>query len=45
MPLAYEVMDGNTFDRTALRGFLHKIEATYWQPFVFVMWAALESRV
>jgi hypothetical protein len=28
-PLAYEVMDGNTSDRTTLRGFLEKIEATY----------------
>lgn len=28
-PLAYEVMDGNTSDRTTLRGFLNKIEATY----------------
>lgn len=28
-PLAYEVMEGNTQDRTTLRGFLKKIEATY----------------
>lgn len=28
-PLAYEVMEGNTSDRTALRGFLTKIEAQY----------------
>jgi transposase len=28
-PLAYEVMDGNTSDRTTLRGFLNKIETTY----------------
>jgi transposase len=28
-PLAYEVMDGNTADRTTLRGFLNHIEATY----------------
>lgn len=28
-PLAYEVMDGNTSDRTTLRGFLDKIEASY----------------
>src|SRR5712692_4192978 len=28
-PLAYEVMQGNTSDRTTLRGFLEKIEATY----------------
>ncbi len=28
-PLAYEVMDGNTSDRTTLRGFLDKIERTY----------------
>lgn len=28
-PLAYEVMDGNTSDRTTLRGFLDKIENTY----------------
>ncbi len=28
-PLAYEVMEGNTSDRTTLRGFLEKIEATY----------------
>jgi len=29
LPLAYEVMDGNTSDRTTLRGFLDKIEAGY----------------
>jgi transposase len=28
-PLAYEVMEGNTSDRTTLRGFLAKIEAAY----------------
>ena len=28
-PLAYEVMDGNTSDRTTLRGFLEKIESSY----------------
>lgn len=28
-PLAYEVLAGNTSDRTTLRGFLEKIEATY----------------
>jgi transposase len=28
-PLAYEVMDGNTSDRTTLRGFLEKIETLY----------------
>jgi len=28
-PLAYEVMDGNTSDRTTLRGFLERIESTY----------------
>ena len=28
-PLAYEVMDGNTSDRTTLRGFLDKIETIY----------------
>jgi transposase len=28
-PLAYEVMDGNTSDRTTLHGFLEKIEKTY----------------
>jgi transposase len=28
-PLAYEVMDGNTSDKTTLRGFLEKIEFTY----------------
>ena len=28
-PLAYEVMDGNTSDRTTLQGFLQKIETTY----------------
>jgi DDE family transposase len=28
-PLAYEVMEGNTSDRTTLRGFLEKIETTY----------------
>jgi hypothetical protein len=30
-PLAYEVMEGNTSDRTTLRGFLGKIEAQYGQ--------------
>ncbi len=30
-PLAYEVMAGNTSDRTTLRGFLAKIEAQYGQ--------------
>lgn len=30
-PLAYEVMDGNTSDKTTLRGFLKKIEALYGQ--------------
>ncbi|MGC2419293.1 MAG: IS1634 family transposase [Candidatus Acidiferrales bacterium] len=29
LPLAYEVMDGNTSDRTTLRGFLDKIEVSY----------------
>jgi len=29
LPLAYEVMKGNTSDRTALPGFLKKIEETY----------------
>ena len=28
-PLAYEIMEGNTSDRTTLRGFLAKIEAQY----------------
>jgi transposase len=28
-PLAYEVMDGNTSDKTTLRGFLSKIETLY----------------
>lgn len=28
-PLAYEVMEGNTSDRTTLRGFLKKIETAY----------------
>jgi transposase len=28
-PLAYEAMDGNTADKTTLRGFLEKIESTY----------------
>jgi hypothetical protein len=28
-PLAYEVMNGNTADKTTLRGFLEKIESTY----------------
>ena len=28
-PLAYEVLAGNTSERTTRRGFLHKIEATY----------------
>jgi transposase len=30
-PLAYEVMDGNTSDKTTLRGFLKKIEDLYGQ--------------
>ena len=30
-PLAYEVMDGNTSDKTTLRGFLKKIEEVYGQ--------------
>jgi Transposase DDE domain len=30
-PLAYEVMNGNTSDRTTLRAFLDKIEASYGQ--------------
>ena len=30
-PLAYEVMKGNTSDRTTLRSFLQKMEATYGQ--------------
>jgi hypothetical protein len=30
-PLAYEVMDGNTSDKTTLRGFLSKIENLYGQ--------------
>lgn len=30
-PLAYEVMDGNTSDKTTLRGFLDKIENLYGQ--------------
>jgi transposase len=30
-PLAYEVMDGNTSDKTTLRGFLKKIEILYGQ--------------
>ena len=30
-PLAYEVMDGNTSDKTTLRGFLKKIEDIYGQ--------------
>jgi transposase len=30
-PLAYEVMDGNTSDKTTLRGFLAKIEEQYGQ--------------
>jgi Transposase DDE domain len=30
-PLAYEVMDGNTSDKTTLRGFLEKIESLYGQ--------------
>ena len=29
LPLAYEVMDGNTSDRTTLRSFLDKIESSY----------------
>jgi hypothetical protein len=31
VPLAYEVMDGNTSDKTTLRGFLDKIESLYGQ--------------
>jgi transposase len=30
-PLAYEVMEGNTSDKTTLRGFLGKIEELYGQ--------------
>jgi transposase len=29
LPLAYEVMDGNTSDKTTLRAFLTKIETQY----------------
>ena len=29
LPMAYEVMDGNTSDKTTLRGFLDKIEGMY----------------
>ena len=29
LPLAYEVMPGNTSDKTTLRGFLKKIESLY----------------
>jgi transposase len=29
LPIAYEVMDGNTSDKTTLRGFLDKIEGMY----------------
>ena len=29
LPLAYEVMPGNTSDKTTLRGFLQRIEAQY----------------
>jgi transposase len=29
LPLAYEVMDGNTSDKSTLRGFLDKIESMY----------------
>src|SRR5580698_2862894 len=29
LPIAYEVMDGNTSDKTTLRGFLDKIESMY----------------
>lgn len=29
LPLAYEVLDGNTSDRTTLRGFLERIETAY----------------
>jgi hypothetical protein len=31
-PLAYEVMDGNTSDKTTLKEFLAKIEKQYHQP-------------
>jgi transposase len=31
LPMAYEVMDGNTSDKTPLRGFLDKIEGLYGQ--------------
>ena len=31
LPLAYEVMDGNTSDKSTLRGFLDKIESRYGQ--------------
>jgi transposase len=29
LPLAYEVMDGNTSEKTTLKGFLEKIEKPY----------------
>jgi transposase len=29
LPLAYEVLPGNTSDETTLRGFLHRIERHY----------------
>jgi transposase len=29
LPIAYEVMDGNTSDKTTLRGFLDKVESMY----------------
>jgi transposase len=29
LPIAYEVMDGNTSDKTTLRGFLDKVESLY----------------
>jgi transposase len=38
--LAYEVLAGNTSDRTTLRGFLQKIEAQYGKANGFGSWTA-----
>src|SRR5437763_2292542 len=43
-PLAYEVMNGNTSDRTTLKGFLGKIESTYGKARrVWVMYRGIPS--
>jgi hypothetical protein len=43
-PLAYEVLAGNTSDKTTLRDFLKKIEAQYGHDISSVSWKYLFSR-